>query len=141
MRILFILKALFWGILIKLFPSLGPKGIIDTQIKVYQKLKKKFPEASENDLLNSLIMSRVNAPFSPSTSQNEYSNYETMVQDPNKTLEDVIWGIVEYELLLSRGEQLFEQLSMVKAPPTAVIEELQEWKRYVKKRIKKLSET
>ena len=141
MRIFFIIKSVFWGILIKLFPSLGAKGIIDTQIKVYKKLMNKFPEASENDLLNSLIMSRVNAPFSTSTIQNEYANYESMIQNPNKTLEDVIWAIVEYELLLSRGEKLFEQLSIVKAQPTSVIEELKEWRKYIEECVKKLRDT
>lgn len=106
MRLLRILKAFFHGLLIKLFPSMGTKGLIDTQISVYKRLKRKFPSADENDLLNSLIMSRVNAPWSPSTRTEELGHYEPLLQSSNKTLEDVIWAIVEYDprvAALSRG--------------------------------------
>jgi len=53
-RILFNIKLLMSRIVLRIFPSLGPKGVVDTQIAVYKRLKKKFPTASESDLLNSL---------------------------------------------------------------------------------------
>jgi hypothetical protein len=67
MKILKRTAAFLKGMLVQVFPSLGLKGIIDTQINVYRRLKAKFPGASETDLLNSLILNRINAPYSPST--------------------------------------------------------------------------
>ena len=140
MRILRIIKALLTWLLLRLFPSLGPEGVINTQITVYQRLKKKFPSASENDLLNSLIMSRVKAPLSVSTPQEEYVHYEPMLQDSNKTLEDVILAIVEYEYILNREEGIARELSKMRisAQPTAVVEKIEECKRYIKESIEKL---
>lgn len=138
-KILFIIKSLIGGLLVKIFPSLGPKGVVDTQIAVYKRLKKKFPTASENDLLNSLIMSRIKTPLSPSTTQEEYVHYEALLQDPNKTLKDVVWAIVEYEYLLSRGEELHHQLAEIGVEPLVVAEELEKWLKYVDERIKEFT--
>ena len=136
MKILFIIKSLIDGLLLKIFPSFGPKCVVDTQIAVYKRLKKKFPTASENDLLNSLIMSRIKAPLSPTTSQEEYAHYELILQKSDKTLENVIWAIVEYEYILSREEQLHHELSAIGARPSAIIEEIEHWRNYIKKSIK-----
>lgn len=133
------IAALLKGLLLKIFPSLGPKGVVDTQIAVYERLKKKFPTASENDLLNSLIMSRIGAPLSPTTSQEEYAHYEALLQDPNKTLKDVIWAIVQYECLLSRGEELHHQLAEIGAEPSVVAEELEKWIEYLNERVKEFT--
>lgn len=133
------IAALLKGLLVKIFPSLGPKGVVDTQIAVYKRLKKKFPTASENDLLNSLIISRIKAPLSPTTFQEEYAQYETLLQDPNKTLKDVVWSIVEYEYLLSRGEELYHQLAGIGVEPLVVVEELEKWLKYVDERIKEFT--
>ncbi|MFH1717200.1 MAG: hypothetical protein ABIF19_07610 [Planctomycetota bacterium] len=127
------------GLLLRAFPSMGPRGVIDTQIAVYQRLKNKFSTASENDILNSLIMSRVNAPMSPSTPSDEYTHYEPLFENPNKALEDVIWAIVEYEYILSRGEQLHQELAEMGAQPSAIVGELQEWRNYIKERIERIS--
>jgi len=129
------LKGVFGGFLLKLFPSLGPKGVIDTQITIYKRLKAKFPHAHEDDLLNSLIMSRVNAPLSPSTKSEERAHYETLLQSTNKTLEDVIWAIVEYEYLLSRERELHSELTEMGAKPADVVEVIEEWHRYMKERV------
>ena len=125
--------------MVKIFPSLGPKGVVDTQVTVYKRLKKKFPTAPENDLLNSLIMSRIKSPLSPTTFQEEYAHYEALLQDPNKTLKDVIWAIVEYEYLLSRGEELHHQLAEIGVEPLAVTEELEKWLKYVDERVKEFT--
>ena len=135
MRFLRKLKGVLGGLLLKLFPSMGAKGVIDTQIKVYRRLKKKFPSADENDILNSLIMSRVKAPFSPSARSEELAHYESLFHSTNKTLEDVIWAIVEYEYLLSRGEELYRKLGDMGASPTDVPEEIDRWLRYTRKRV------
>ena len=138
-KILFIIKSLISVLFVKIFPSLDPKGVVDTQIAVYKRLKKKFPTASENDLLNSLIMSRIKAPLSPTTFQEEYAHYGSLLQDPNKTLKDVVWAIVEYEYLLNRGEELHHQLAEIGAEPLAVAEELEKWLKYVDERIKEFT--
>jgi len=139
MTILRRIAAFLKGILVQAFPSLGFKGTIDTQINVYRRLKVKFPDASENDLLNSLIMNRINAPYSPSTTEEEHAHYHALLQDPNKTLKDVIWAIVEYEYLLSRGEELHHQLAEISAEPSAVAEELEEWIEYLNERVKEFT--
>lgn len=136
MKILKIILAFFKGLILRVFPPMGPRGVIDTQITVYRRLKNKFTTASENDILNSLIMSRINAPINPSTASEESIHYEPLLQNPNKMLEDVIWAIVEYEYILSRGEQLHQELAEIGAQPSAIAEELQEWRDYIKKSIK-----
>ena len=135
MRFLRMLKGLLGGVLLKLFPSMGPRGVIDTQITVYKRLKKKFPAANENDILNSLIMSRIKAPLSPTSRPEEYVHYETLLQTPNKTIEDVIWAIVEYEYILSREQDLHKELAEIGAEPAAIAEEIKEWQEYIKERI------
>lgn len=136
MKILRIILAFFKGLALRVFPSMGPRGVIDTQITIYNRLKTKFPSADENDILNSLIMSRINAPFGPSTKSKESIHYESLLQAPNKTLEDVIWAIIEYEYILSRGEQLHQELAGIGAQPSAIAEELQDWRNYIRASIK-----
>ena len=132
-KILLIVKSIISGLLLRIFPSLGPKGVVDTQIAVYERLNKKYPTASENDLLTSLIMSRIKAPLSPTTTQEEYAHYEALLQDPNKTLKDVVWAIVEYEYLLSRGEEL---LLDNPATDAAIARFSEKWLKHIDERVK-----
>jgi len=126
------------GLLLKIFPSFGPKGLIDTQISVYKRIKKKLPYASENDILNSLIMSRVNTPLSPSTKHEERLHYESILQNTNKKLEDVIWAMFEYENIISRKAELDLQLQKIDAQPAEITQEYQKWKKYIKERTSKI---
>jgi len=126
------------GLLLKIFPSFGPKGLIDTQISVYKRLKKMSPYAAENDILNSLIMSRINAPLSPSTSYEEKSYYKSILQDSNKKLEEVIWAMFEYENILSREAELNLQLQKINAQPVEIEQEYQKWKKYIMECVAKL---
>lgn len=126
------------GLLLKIFPSFGPKGLIDTQISVYKRLRKMSPYAAENDILNSLIMSRINAPLSPSTSYEEKSYYKSILQNSNKKLEDVIWAMFEYENILSREAELNLQLQKINAQPADIAQELQKWKKYIMESVEKL---
>ena len=138
MRILKRIKAFIKGLILQLFPSMGPKGVINTQIVVYKKLKKKFPNASENEILNSLIVSRIKAPFSPSSRSEEILHYEIILNNDNKTIEDVIWAIVEYEYILSRGDQLHKDLVAIGTQPSKVIEEIERWLNYIKESVKRM---
>ena len=126
------------GLLLKIFPSLGPKGLIDTQISVYKRLKKKFPKAAENDILNSLIMSRINTPLSPSTKHEERLHYDSILQNTNKKLEDVIWAMFEYENVLSREAELNLQLQKINAQPAEIEQEYQKLKKYIMECAEKL---
>jgi len=126
------------GLLLKIFPSFGPKGLIDTQISVYKRLKKKFPKAAENDILNSLIMSRINTPLSPSTKHEERLHYDSILQNTNKKLEEVIWAMFEYENILSREAELNLQLQKINAQPAEIAQEYQKWKKYIMECVEKL---
>ena len=140
MRFLTILKASFSGLLTMIFPSLGTKGVIDTQITIYKRCKKRDPAANENDILNYLIMSRIRAPLSPTTRSEEYAHYESLLQSTDKTLEEVIWAIVEYENILSREQDLHRELAEIGAEPAEVLEVIQEWQTYIKKRVREIKE-
>ncbi|MBU4349179.1 hypothetical protein KJ599_02530 [bacterium] len=126
------------GLLLKIFPSFGPKGLIDTQISVYNRLKKMSPYAAENDILNSLIMSRINTPLSPSTKHEERLHYDSILQNTNKKLEDVNWAIFEYENILSREAEFNLQLQKINAQPSEITQEYQKWKKYIMECVEKL---
>ena len=80
-------------------------------------------------------MSRVKAPLSPSTKSEEYTYYESLLQSNDKTLEDVIWAIVEYEYILSRKDELSKELAELGAEPAAIADEIEKWQRYIKERV------
>ena len=136
-----IVKGSLLGFLVKIFPSLGYKGVINTQINVYNRLRKRAPEMSENDLLNRLIISRIEAPPRVASKEEEYERYRPLLENPDKALEDVIWAIVEYEHILSREEHIFNQLSkMGLSEPeilTAIDDQKAEMRAYVKESIEK----
>ncbi len=140
MGFLNIIKGLLRAFLLKIFPSLGYKGTVDTQIFAYNLLKMKFPAECEDDLLNTLIMSRIEAPPRVAPKQEEYTHYEPLLENPDKTLEDVIWAIVEYEYILSREEHLFNQLSKMYSSPAEMLADVNilnsKFRRYIKESIK-----
>jgi hypothetical protein len=138
------------GLLLKLFPSLGPKGVISTQISIYKKLKKKYPTTPEDDILNTLIISRIKSPLSPSNSQEESLYYKNILEDSNKKLEDVIWAIVDYEYIISRfgnyqnlKDFLLRKMAKYNYSPEHIQEyiedEKNEWLHYIRKKIKDLN--
>lgn len=117
-----------------IFPSLGYRGVVDTQIKVYSKLKKKYPKASENDLLNSLIISRIKALPKVAPKEEEYNHYKLLLDNSNKTLEDVIWEIIFYENLKSRTDELLKK----KVPPKELVNWMLEVRKYIKENVSKI---
>lgn len=93
--------------LLKAFsPLFGYKGVINTQINVYNRLKKRMPEIPENELLNELITSRAKASPRAGSKEQEQEYYTPFLENPNKTLEDVIWAIIDYEFIRSRAQEL-----------------------------------
>ncbi len=114
--------------------KLGYKSLVNTQIKVYNKLKEQYPEASKNDLLGFLVISRVNSvPLPGVTFTEEFLHYKPILDNPNKTLKDVIWAIAKYEYFESKNAQ--NHIRKYKFPN----EYLDEMKQKIKNYIKKLS--
>ncbi len=73
------------------------KSIVVTQINLYNRGKRAAPESAENDLLNELIISRIRTELRVAAREQEYIHYRPFLENPHKTLKDVIWAIVEYE--------------------------------------------
>ncbi|HEX74042.1 MAG TPA: hypothetical protein G4N93_02715 [Dehalococcoidia bacterium] len=113
MKVFHIIMGIIKGFLLKVSPSLGYEGVINTQINIYNRLRKRAPEMPENDLLNRVIISRIRALPRVASEEEEYAHYRPLVKNPYKTLEDVIWAIVDYEYILSREEHIFNQFSQM----------------------------
>jgi len=96
------------------------------------------PYAAENDILNSLIISRINAPLGPSTKNEERLHYKSILQNTNKKLEDVIWTMFEYENIFSREAELNLQLQKNNAQPAEIEQEYKKWKKYIMERVEKI---
>lgn len=124
--------------LAKIFSSslLGYQGVINTEISVYNKLKKRAPETSENELLNHLLVSRIEAPPRATSREEEYAYYTPLLENPNKTLEDVIWAIVGYEFIQSRVEELFAKGYKIGLSTTEIFRHIEDFKARIKSDIK-----
>lgn len=109
-------------------------GVVDTQISIYNRLKKTMPELSENDILNALILSRIKAPLGPASKEEEYAHYKPLLDNSNKTLEDVIWEIIFIEYLETRTNELLKK----KIPPEAITTWISEVRQYIKERTSKI---
>lgn len=90
----------------KLLDKFGFKSVVNKQIDLYLKLKKKYSEMTENEILNTLLMSRIKTasmlPQFPLKEQKLY--YEQLLKDKGKGLEDIIFHIVWYEYIDSRKD-------------------------------------
>ncbi len=115
-------------VLSKAFPSYSYKGVINAQIRVYNRLKKSALDMSENELLNSLIISRIETWPRAAPKEVEYAHYAPLLEYPHKGLEDVIWAIVEWECILSRQEYVFNRLSKMGLSPWEVSEEIRRFR-------------
>lgn len=148
MKVFHMIMALPELLLSKLFPFLTYKSVINTQIAIYNRLKRREPGMSENDLLNHLIISRIEAPPRVTSKEEEYTHYKPLLENPNKTLVDVILAIVEYENILSRSEYVFNRLSKMGLSPLEALAEIENFKGQVaedisesiKKKVKKREE-
>lgn len=141
MSILRDLTGLIYALFIKVIPGLDYKGVVNTEIKIYLKIKKAMPQLTENDILNHLIITRVEAPPSVAKKEEEYAYYEPILKRNSKSLEDVIWAIVEYEFILSREKELFQKLSTMGASNqefnSEIIKQKMVFRGYIKQRINK----
>jgi len=84
----------------------GFESVVNKQIDIYLKLKKKYSEMTENEILNILLMSRIKIasmlPQFPLKEQELY--YEQPLKDRGKGLENIIFHIVWYEYIDSRKD-------------------------------------
>ena len=122
--------------LLKIFSPLGYQGVINTQISVYNRLKKRAPEMPENELLNHLITSRIKAQPKVTSEEEEYADYAPILEKPNKTLEDVIWAIVVYEFIQSRREELFARGYKMGLSTEEIFKQIEDFKARIERDIK-----
>ncbi len=81
----------------------GYQSVINTQIDLYNILRRRIPELPEAELLNKLISSRINA--LPKAGSDEQEYYGPLLGNHNKSLEDVIYAMIHYEFILSRASE------------------------------------
>ena len=114
--------------------AFGYMGVVDTQISIYNRLKKAMPELSENEILNKLILSRIKTLPRIALEEEEYTYYKSLLQNPLKDLELVILHIVNYEFIESRKEK-------IKIIPYDYVIKFQcEYARYIQEKIKENKE-
>ena len=80
-------------------------AVVNKQIAVYLELKKQCSKATENEMLNELLASRIKTySILPSEFLPEKAElyYKPLSENDNKTLDDVIFDIVIYEFVHSR---------------------------------------
>lgn len=114
--------------------AFGYMGVVDTQIRSYNRLKKAMPGRSENEILNRLIFSRIRALPRIAPEEEELAHYGPLIDNPNKTLEDVIWEIIFFENLKSRTNILLKK----KIPPEVIETWILEARQYIKERTSKI---
>ena len=112
------------------------QGVINTQIRIYNRIKKYNPEMSENERLNYLINTRIRSLPRVASREEEQSYYDEILDKPNKTLEEVLWVIVGYEFIQSRRVELFEQGYKRGLSTEEIGRSVEDLKRKIKKAIK-----
>lgn len=95
------------------YKKFGFESVVNTQIDLYLKFKKKYNNVTEDEILNMLLLSRMkSSSILPQFSLKEQEKfYADLLQDNNKTLEEVISRIIWYEYVGSRMEQVIKKFS------------------------------
>lgn len=81
-------------------------AVVSKQIDVYLDLKRRYTASTENDILNMLLTSRIKtySMLPQSSYGNHLEYYDPLLDDDEKTLDDVIFDIVWYEFIISRQD-------------------------------------
>ena len=117
--------------ILKMFPFLGYKGVVNTQIRIYKKLKRKG--YSEAVALNKILESRRKLSLKDLGTDDFY---QELISIDNKTLEQVIQAIVEWEYLDSFEARVRRGKNNI---PFSFVEEYRkEMKIYIGKKIEAL---
>jgi hypothetical protein len=127
----FIKNLLLGTTILKMFPSLSYKGVVNTQIRIYKKLKRKG--YSETVALNKILDSRRRLSLRDLGAD---AFYQELISIDNKTLEQVIQAIVEWEYLDSFEARVRRGKNNV--PFDFVEEYRKEMKIYISKKIEAL---
>ena len=112
----------------------GYMGVVDTQISIYNRMKKTMPELSENDILKELILSRIKAPLGSVSKKEEHAHYKPLLDNSDKTLEDVILEIIFFEYFKIRMNKLLKK----EIPPELIPTRISEVRKYIKERVSKI---
>ncbi|MBA7469197.1 hypothetical protein ES707_04463 [subsurface metagenome] len=142
MKVFYVFMGLIQALILRIFPFLGYEGVINTQINIYKRIKRVAPpDISENEILNYLIDSRVRSLPRISSQESEIAYYLPILENSEKTLEDVVWSIVEYEYFLSSEGKTINKLQRMGIPRDEIpmeIESLKEKPRmYLRRKIDK----
>ena len=137
MKLMYIIIGLFQAVLSKLFPFGTYKGVISAQVNMFNKIRRKYPDVPENEILNMLIISRIESPPHTPSKEEEYLHYESILEDQNKTLHDVIWEIVDWEFIASRKQYIYDRLSKMGASPLEIVTQMNNFDMKVKDEIDK----
>lgn len=124
-------KGIIWTLLLRMIPSLSYKGVVNTLVKCYMRIRKDRPGITENETLNYLINIRVEAHPRVATKQEELAHYEPLLKKDDKSLEEVILAIVEYEYISSREKELFDRLSTMGVSQDEISQEIENQKSQV----------
>lgn len=138
------------GVVLKLIPRLGYKGIADTQIQIYKKLKEENLKAlrdwsknnpsvgfiapyQEQDILNVILDTRRRVSLKDIGADFYYKDLITI---KNKTLEETIWAIIDWELFSNM--RAYERRGKNNIPLEFIDGYKKEIKDYIRKRIVKV---
>lgn len=124
MNILRFAKGIIWSLLLRMIPSLSYKGVVNTLVKCYTRIRKDRTGITENETLNYLISIRVEASPRVATKQEELAHYEPLLKKDDKSLEEVIFDIVVYEYISSREQELFDRLSSLGVSQEEISQEI-----------------
>lgn len=135
MNIFYAIAGIFKAIMLKLFPALGYKGVVNTQIDIYNVHKSKG-KMSEQEILNYLILTRINASWGEKEEAEKAYGY--LLNEDSKTLKDVIKAIINYEYFES-----FESKAKISEIPPNHMRELEKMKKeyleYIEKKTANIS--
>jgi len=81
-------------------------AVVNKQINIYLELKKQHTASTENEILDILLTSRIRTySMLPQPSfKKQLVYYKPLLEDDEKTLDDVIFHIVWYEFIISRQD-------------------------------------
>lgn len=84
------------------FKRFGYMAVVDTQIDLYNRLKRSTPLLSEDEILNRLILSRIESSPAIVSREEDCAYYQPLLGKSDKTLEEVILKIIHYEFIETR---------------------------------------
>lgn len=125
-------KGIFQSIITSIFSGLGYKGVVNTQISLYKKIRAS-KEASEDEIICYLLSSRLEVSNNDIGAE---SYYQELLKMPNKNLEWAIVSILEWEYF--GNQKALEKIHRNNIPQEYVNEYYQEMLEYVRIKVTSL---